>query len=553
MNRPHRRNWTRRALLGTSAIAAGSTLPFLTACTRSAQAKLTHAPDVLNRGNGSDISSLDPHFITGNWEAYVIGDCLLGLTTEGPDGDAIAGAAERWETSLDGKTWTFYLRDHRWSDGQKVSAEDFVFAWRRILDPKIAAPYAYYLYIVKNAQAINRGKAPPSALGVKAKDDATLLVQLNEPAPYLPEWLQHQTTWPVPRHIVTKYGRDWSRPGNFVGNGPYLPASWVPNDRVVLKKNPKFYDAKKVRITAVNYFPTQDGQAALKQMAAGELDLQEPFPIAAIDWIRQNMPGALDIRPNLSNAYIIFNFLKPGLQDARVREAMCLAYDREVVTNKILKLGDPPAYGFVPPGTANYPGGASLHFKQMAMRDRIDRARKLMSQAGYSPDNHFRSTYLSVPNPDVQRTAAVVQAMMRRVFVDLDIVSIDSAIYYKTLSNHDFELAPSSWIGDFNDASTFLDLLYTGNGNNYGSYSSPRFDRLYESAKLQADAGRRGALMAQAEQVALDDFAIVPTRFRQSQNLVAPYVKGWRSKTPNLRNFHRTRWLSIDPGAAAKS
>jgi oligopeptide transport system substrate-binding protein len=545
------RHLSRRQLIrsGATALAAGSSLSLVSACSRTDRARLTHAPNVLNRGNGADISSLDPHFITGNWEAYVIGDCILGLTTEGPDGSAIPGAADRWDTSSDGRTWTFHLRDHRWSDGSKVTADDFVFAWRRILDPMMAAPYAYYLYVVKNARDINKGKAPANTLGIVAKDERTLVVELNEPAPYLPEWLQHQTTWPVPRHTVLAKGRAWSRPENFVANGPYVPASWVPNDRVVLKKNPLFFEASRVRIGTVNYFPTQDNQAALKQMVAGELDIQEPFPIAAIDWLHRNMPAELDVRPNLSNAYLIFNFLKPQFQDKRVREAMCLAYDRETIANKILKLGDAPAYAFVPPGTANYPGGASLGFKRMPMVERVKRARALMSAAGYGADNHMRATYLTVPNPDVQRTAAVIQAMMRRIFVDLEISSVDASIFYKTLANHDFELAPSSWIGDFNDASTFLDLLYSGNGNNYGSYSSSRFDRLYESAKLQSDAVKRGALMAQAEQVALDDFAVIPTRFRQSQNLVEPYVKGWRSRTPNLRNFHRTRWLWIEPVA----
>ena len=535
---------------GGGALVAGVTMSLLSACSRTERGKLTHRPDVLNRGNGPDISSLDPHFITGNWEAYVIGDCLLGLTTEGPDGNAIPGAAEHWQTSADGKIWTFHLRDHRWSDGTQVMAEDFVYAWQRILDPKIAAPYAYYLYLVKNARAVNAGTAPASALGIAAKDDRTLVVILNEPAPYLPEWLQHQTTWPVPRHAVIAKGAAWSRPDNFVGNGPYLPVSWVPNDRVVLKKNPLFYETDRTRIATVNYIATQDNQAALKRLLAGELDLQEPFAIGAIDWLRRNMPAALDIRPNLSNAYILFNFLKPKLRDARIREAMNLAYDREVVSAKILKLGDPTAYAFVPPGTVNYPSSASLRFKHTPMRERVEKARALMANAGYGPDNHFRASYLITPNPDVLRSTAVVQAMMRRIFIDLEITSVDGSIFYKTLSSHEFELAPSSWIGDFNDASTFLDLLYTGNGNNYGSYSSPRFDRLYESAKLQSDAAKRGQLMADAEQVALDDFAVIPTRFRQSQNLVEPYVKGWRTKEPNLRNFHRTRWLWIDPSVA---
>jgi oligopeptide transport system substrate-binding protein len=242
------------------------------------------------------------------------------------------------------------------------------------------------------------------------------------------------------------------------------------------------------------------------------------------------MPRELDIRANLSNSYLVFNFLRPQFRDARLRQAMCLAYDREVATYKIFKLGDPPAYAFVPPGTANYPGGTSLHFRAMSMADRLRKARALMAELGFGPNNHFRASYLTTPNPDNRRAASFVQAMMRTIFVDLDIQSIDASIFYKTLSNHDFEIAPSTWIGDFNDASTFLDLLHTGNGNNYGSYSSAQFDRFYEAAKREPDLVQRGVLMARAEQIALDDFAVIPTRFRQSQNLVQPYVKGWHGR-----------------------
>jgi oligopeptide transport system substrate-binding protein len=548
MNNPR---WTRRDLVrdGGIALAAASGLASLSGCSGERKIRLTHATTVINRGNGADISSLDPHFITGNWEAYVVGDCLMGLTTEGPDGNALPGAATDWQVSSDGKTWTFQLRDHNWSDGHKVTADDFVFAWRRILDPKIAAPYAYYLYIVKNAQAVNSGKMSKSALGISAKDPATLVVELNEPAPFLPEWLTHQTTLPVPRHVVEAKGLAWSKPENYAANGAYLPKSWVPNDRVTLVKNPGFYDAQNLHIKTVNYFPTQDTQQALKQMLAGELDTQEPFAIQSIDWIRRNMPRQLATRPSLSNSYILFNFLKPQFRDARLREAISLAYDREAAAYKILKLGEPPAYAFVPPGTANYPGGASLPFKTMPGTERIRRARALMEAMGFGPNELFRTTYLSTPNPDNQRVAAAVQAMMRRVYIELEIVSVDTQIFYKTLANHEFEVAPSAWIGDFNDASTFLDLLYTGNGNNYGSYSSVRFDRLYDAARQEVDLVKRGTLMAQAEQVALNDFAVAPIRFPRTRDLVQPYVKGWNTNVPNLRNFHRTRWLRIDPKA----
>lgn len=514
--------------------------------------RLTHDATTLNRGNGSEIASLDPHYITGDWESYVVGDCLIGLTTEDGNGDPIPGAALRWETSADGKTWTFHMRDHVWSDGVPVTAQDFVYAWRRILEPARGAPYAYYLWLVKNAQAVSTGKASGAALGIQALDDETLVVTLTHPAPYLPEWLMHQTTYPVPRHVLLAKGDAWAKPENYVGNGPYLPKRWIPNDHLTLVKNQKFYDARQVRIETVNYYATADTQAALKQLVAGQLDTQELIPTTEIDWLRKNMADALVLRPNFSTSYIIINFNRPAFHEKRLREAMSLAYDRESVVTKILKLGEPPAYAFVPPGTANYPLGASLDFTAMPYADRIAKARALMAELGYGPDKHFRTSYLTTVQPDAKRLAAAFQSFMRAIYIDIDVVQIDPSVFYETLAQHNFDLAASTWIGDFNDASTFLDLLRTGAGNNYGSYSNRAFDAFYARAEQEPDGDKRGTLMADSEKVALGDDAVIPVRFRFTQNLVEPYVKGWVTNRANIRNVHHTRWLSIDPKAAGQ-
>ena len=241
---------------------------------------------MLNRGNGAEPKSLDPALIDGIWEAQISGDMILGLTTEDAESKPIAGAAESWETSEDGLTWTFHLRDHTWSDGVPVTAEDFVFAWRRILDAKTAAPYAYYLYPIKNARDVNTGKQPATALGIEARDAKTLVVTLAHPLPFMTEFLTHQSMYPVPRHVVEAKGSEWARPGNFVSNGPYVLQAWTPNDRVTLVKNPRFYDAANVKIDVVNYFPTPDGDAALRRLRAGELDTQDPIPPLQIDFLR---------------------------------------------------------------------------------------------------------------------------------------------------------------------------------------------------------------------------------------------------------------------------
>src|SRR5262245_45234325 len=277
----------------------GALLIALSACgdgtqTKSASSSAGIANEiVLNRGNGPEPKSLDPGLTDGIWEAQILGDMLLGLTTEDAESRPIAGAAESWESSEDGLTWTFHLRDHTWSDGIPVTAEDFVFAWRRVLDPKTAAPYAYYLYPIKNARDVSSGKQPAAALGVEAKDGKTLVVTLDHPLPFMAEYLTHQSMFPVPRHIIEAKGAAWARPGNFVSNGPYVLESWTPNDRVTLRKNPRFYDAANVQIEVVNYFPTPDGDSALRRLRAGELDTQDPIPPAQIDFLRANMADAL--------------------------------------------------------------------------------------------------------------------------------------------------------------------------------------------------------------------------------------------------------------------
>jgi oligopeptide transport system substrate-binding protein len=512
---------------------------------------VVNAAMVLNRGNGAEPKSMDPHYIDGVWEMNIVGDLLIGLFTDGPDGRAIPGAADRWTISGDGKTWTFHIRDHVWSDGTPVTAHDFVFAWQRLLDPKLAAPYAYNLWIVKNGRAISDGRMMPAALGVRAKDDRTLVVELEHPAAYLPELLTHPVAYPLPRAVVQAKGAAWARPANFAGNGPYMLREWLPNDHITLVKHPRFYDAAGVRIDRVNYYPTIDGNAAIKMMRAGQLDTQNPFPANQINWIRANMPGALRMVPYLAINYATFNLRHPPFDDIRVREAINLAYDRETMTDKVLRLGEPPAYSIVPPGIANYPVRVEMGMKAMTYAQRLRLAQHRMREAGYGPNNRLRFTYHTTTSPDPLRTAAVLQHMLRAIYIDMDIEQSDIQVHYKKLQTGNFDVAYSGWVADFNDASNFLDLLRGPNGtnwgNNFGYYHNPKFDALLNQANEQPNAQMRARLLLQAERIALSDYAWLPERFPFTLDLVQPYVRGWIA---NVRALNRTRWLWIDRAAA---
>jgi oligopeptide transport system substrate-binding protein len=500
---------------------------------------------VLNRGNGVEPKSLDPAVIDGIWEGQIAGDMLLGLTTEDAESRPIPGAAESWDPSEDGLTWTFRLRDHTWSDGVPVSAEDFVFAWRRILDPKTAAPYAYYLFPIKNARAVNTGGQPATALGVSAPDAKTLVVTLENPVPFMAEFLTHPTMFPVARHVVEAKGADWARPGNYVANGAYVLKEWVPNDHVTLVKNPRFYDAVNVKIDVVNYYPTQDSDAAIRRLRAGELDTQDPIPPLQIDFLRANMADALKIAPTLTISYLSINVSRKPLDDVRIREALNLAIERETLVERIIKLGDLPAYNMVPSGTANYPGGVEMRFRSMPFEQRLARAQELMRAAGYTPERRLRIRWATTTNAVTRQTVAPLQEMWRRIYVDVDIDQSDTQINYQKLEDGDFEIGTAGWIADYNDPSNFLDVLRVGGGNNYGRYGNAKFDALLDQATTERDLAKRGQILAQAEQMMLDEYPLVLVRFQTQPAIVQPYVKGW---IPSSKQINRTRWLTVQKG-----
>jgi len=522
-------------------VAAASIAAVLAACSPS----VPQGSTTLNRGNGPDIKSLDPAFVEGNWEAWMLGDMIMGLTTEGPDSRPVPGAATNWSVSADGLSWTFHLRNHVWSDGAPVTSADFVTAWRRDLDPKTAAPYAYNLWVVKNAKAISSGTMPPSSLGIAAPDDKTLVITLEHPAAYFPELLDHQVAFPIPRHSFLKLGDAWAQQANYVVNGPYVLKEWVPNDHVTLLRNPKFYDAAHVRIETVNYWVTADSEAGLRAFRAGQLDTLNPFPNDQISWMRTNIPRSLKIAPYLGVAYLALNFQRKPFQDIRLREAINLAFNREGLAGQVRRIGETPAYAIVPPGVANYSGGAALDFKTMPYAERVRKAQGLMRAMGYSETHRLHLGYTTSTNPDSRRTGAALQNMLKAIYIDISIEAVEGQVFLVTMQNHDFDIGGPSWIADFNDASNFLDLLRSNKGNNenYGGYNNPAYDALLDKAQRNPDPSARATLMEQAEQMALADYAWVPAYFMVTRDIVQPYVKGW---VPNVKDFNHTRWLWLD-------
>ncbi len=506
------------------------------------------APMVFHRGNVAEPGSLDPHQSGATWENNIIGELLMGLTTDDIAGQPIPGSAESWTVSDDGLTWTFKLRAGLlWSDGVPLKASDFVFGIRRLLDPKTAARYAFIAYVIKNAAPVNSGDLPTDHVGVRAIDEHTLEITLEEPTPFLPGLLTHYTTFPLPEHVVQKYGRDWVKPGTMVSNGPYILESWAANDHVKIVKNPLFYDAANVAIDEVYFYPTDDLSAALTRFRAGELDANIGslgFPVSQTEWLQKNMPGQAYITPQLANGYIVFNHRKPPFSDERLRRAFSLCVDRTILTDKVARDGRLPAYAFVPPGTANYNNAAQLDFTDWSMENRRQEAIELLADAGYNADNPLIFEYLYMASVDGRRSAVVLSAMLKQCNMIMRLIANEPKVHYDMIRNADFTAALAQWSADYDDPHTFLYLLDSRAGAyNYGGYHNPEYDRLMDQAAAILDVEERARVLAQAEQIALDDAAVAPLSYPTSKMLVAPYVKGF---VPNANMYHRNRWMRIE-------
>jgi oligopeptide transport system substrate-binding protein len=498
----------------------------------------------LEYGNESDPLSLDPQTSNLNTEARIVGDLMVGLTTEAPNGKAIPGIASSWTTSPDGLTWTFRLRDAQWSDGAPVTADDFVYAYRRILDPKTASIYAYLVTLLKNGRGVNDGKAPLTAVGAAAPDPHTLVLSLEHPAPYLPQILMHQSFYPVPKHVVERLGEAWVKPGSYVSDGAYRLASWRLGDRVEVVKNPRFYDAAHVCVDRIRYYPTADGVSAERRVQRGELDINTTFQSNRLQHIREVMPGYARPAPTLGTSYLSFNTrdVRP-LKDARVRRALSEAIDRDFITAKLQRAGQQPAYSFVPPGVSNYAYGARLRWAGEPLAQRQVEARALLAQAGYDARRPLKLELKVANSTETQLISEAIQADWREIGVAATIAQNESQIAFSAYRNRDFQVGFMAWFADFDDPVTFLGLLKSDVGSqNYGDYRNPAYDALLDRADREPDAGRRAGILQRAEQIMLDDEGMAPVTFNVSRSLVNPKVTGWVD-TP--LNFHRARWLCV--------
>lgn len=507
---------------------------------------------VLYRGNNAEPLSLDPHKASGTWENNIIGDMFIGLFTESAQGEPVPGMAESWEVSEDGLTWTFTLREASWSDGEPVTAHDFVFAWQRIATPETGAQYVSLLFPIQGVEQASRGELDPTEIGARALDDRTLEVSLVNPAPYLTGLLTHYTTFPMPRHVVEAVGDEWVRPENIEVNGAYQLVEWRTNDYVQLVRNERFFDNENVCIDEVYFYPTVDSSAAGRRVRNGELDLNMEFPGQQMDFLRREIPEYVRVHPFMGTIYYSLNTTLDQFADPNVRNALGMSLDRDFIANEILRAGQQPAYSLIPPGMSNYPGGVESEWRDTPVAERRVMARQLLEEAGFGPDNPLEFEFSYRATGDNPRIAPVVQRDWSEIadWVRPELIVNDTQIHYDNLRASAYEIGDGGWIADYNDPYNFLFLgEFRSVPMNYSRYNNPDYDALVEAANRELDLTLRGQMLAQAEQMLIDDMPIIPVVYYVSKALVSPRVTGYEN---NLVNIHRTRYMCFNDLEAAE-
>ncbi len=526
-----------RVLIALAAVLA------LTACGPKQAAK-TCAPGhrCLHIGNIVDPESIDPQHVGNKNDDNIVGNLMMGLTTGDINDNAIPGMAKSWDISPDGLVWTFHLRDAVWSDGVPVTADDFVFGLRRVLAPDIASNVAYLIYFIVGAQAYNEGKGPAEAVGVKALDPHTLRITLTHPTPYLPQMAKHHSMFPAPRHIVEKYGEDWTK-DHYVSNGAYTFESWRLGDRLKLIKNPRFFDAKNVCLDELYFYPTSDSIAAERRVLRGELDWNNDIQSNRIPRLQRDAPKFVRINTTLATTYLAFRGSDPLFKDVRVRRALSMAVDREFITSKLLRGGQKPAFTFIPPGIANYGAAPTPDWAAWPYERRQNEARRLLGEVGYGPKHPLKIEITHRNTADPSLFMPAIQADWAAIGVQATLQPLEGQIAYQSYRARAFQIADAAWSGDYDDPKTFLDQMRSQAGQmNYGDYNNPAYDAFLDQADNEPDAAPRAAILARAEALMLGDAPIVPIYFWVNKNLVRPEVTGFGD---SIMDNHRARWMCV--------
>ena len=503
---------------------------------------------VLHLGNLSEPTDLDPHVVTSQQNFFVISALFEGLTGYNPkDASPEPALAERWEISADGTVYTFHLRPSaRWSNGDPVTAQDFVKTYRRILSPGVASEYSYlHENLITNAAAFAKGEVKDFAqVGYRAVDEHTLQMTLVGPAPYFLGMVSHHSWYPLHLPTIEKFGgaekrgTEWTRPGNFVGNGPFTLKEWKVNQVVRVARSETYWDKDRVKLKEINFYPIESADTEERAFRSGQLHVTSTIPTSKIDSYREKSPELLHIHPFFGTYFLRFNVRVKPLADLRVRRALTLVIDRAGIINSALRAGQIPAFNFTPPNLPGYQIGPTF-------TNDVTLAKRLLAEAGYPDGQGFpKLEYLFNTNEGHKQIAEALQQMWKRELgIAVTLVNQEAKVYQATMASGDYQMARYAWIGDYLDPASFLDMMMTSSGNNQTGWSSAEYDRLMTAAGREGDAVQRANLMQRAEMILMSELPVAPIYFYTRNNLGLPNVKGWQ---PNLLDIHPYKYVWLE-------
>lgn len=508
-----------------------------------------HAGGILRSGHPGEPDSLDPHNSVAAPALIVQNDLFESLLTLDARGRPVAGAAEKYSVSPDGRVYTFQLRSGlMYSDGKPISAGDFLWSIRRLADPAAASTgLAAWIDLIENGRAVLRGEKPPDSLGVEAPDERTLRIRLSAAAPYFPSIAAFPVFAPLPRHVIEKYGRAWTKPDNFVSNGPFMLESWVPGNPVRVRKNPRFHAASSVRLDGVEYYSVSDQNTGVRLFLSGRLDAVTNFPPEKLDSLRRERPRELRLAPSLGVTTYVFNHRLPKFRDSRVREALSIAVDRRLLTSKIVRAGDTPAFGIVPAALSALTGVSTDGIRDT---DRTRQARDLLRKAGYDATRPLEVELLYHTSEEHKKVAVAVAAMWQAAGVRVTLRNAERQVVEAATRQGDFEIVRAAWFSPYADASGYFANLRRDSPANGGAYANPAFDALLERLSATNDPIDRRRVQRELELLLMREQAVIPLYHLVSRRLVSQRVVGWRDDS--LSAIRPARWLDLRPASEGK-
>ena len=508
-----------------------------------------HAGGILRSGHPGEPDSLDPHNSVAAPALIVQNDLFESLLTLDARGRPVAGAAEKYSVSPDGRVYTFQLRPGlMYSDGKPISAADFLWSIRRLADPAAASTgLAAWIDLIENGRAVLRGEKSPDALGVEAPDERTLRIRLSAAAPYFPSIAAFPVFAPLPRHVIEKYGRAWTKPDNFVSNGPFMLESWVPGNPVRVRKNPRFHAASSVRLDGVEYHSVSDQNTGVRLFLSGRLDAVTNFPPEKLDSLRRERPRELRLAPSLGVTTYVFNHRLPKFRDSRVREALSIAVDRRLLTSKIVRAGDTPAFGIVPAALSALTGVSTDGIRDT---DRTRQARDFLRKAGYDATRPLEVELLYHTSEEHKKVAVAVAAMWQAAGVRVTLRNAERQVVEAATRQGDFEIVRAAWFSPYADASGYFANLRRDSPANGGAYANPAFDALLERLAATNDPIDRRRVQRELELLLMREQAVIPLYHLVSRRLVSQRVSGWRDDS--LSAIRPARWLDLRPGSEGK-